>query len=611
MNKLGGSVLICVLLFGLYSSPNCRAQFRQLPIASTPVPEKLSNSNVNLKTTEDALKLPFWDDFSSGSYSPLLWESEGVNASYTIGISPPTLGVVVLDGVDENGQPYSATRLEQGEGDQLTSKPIDLSQSTVKNDVFLSFFWQAGGKGERPDASDALELYFLEPDGSWELVWSQEGEGDLSTEVFVQALLPVPEKFQFENFQFKFQHSGRLSGPFDTWVLDYIYLNKGRSATDRFPEDRALTQLPGSPFSPYFAIPYFEFDQKKIAGPISNEFNNLNNRFRAIEYTVNLINNATGEVLEAPNTETPFNPVPQALERRAFTSSDLQEEGLVGLIDAPMDVEVLMYLRAGDTYLEAGAGEAQSFNVDYRVNDTSRVVIPFRDYYAYDNGTADYAAGINQRGGMLALSYELSTPSYLSGVSIQFVNAAQRNNAIELMVWDSISNEPLYQEEVLIPADAGIGNISYFPLDTNILVKDHFFIGFTQFSNDYIYIGLDKSGDTGDKIFFNVLGAWQQNELVRGNLMMRPHLSLNPVVEAPEQPAIELLLYPNPVTEKLYITGEVSDITVFDFQGRLINIPQEVDKEGKMLNFTESQKGMYLINMVKNGQPLTRRIIVK
>jgi hypothetical protein len=93
--------------------------------------------------------------------------------------------------------------------------------------------------------------------------------------------------------------------------------------------------------------------------------------------------------------------------------------------------------------------------------------------------------------------------------------------------------------------------------------------------------------------------------------MMRAHLSLDPVVEEVDLPEEELSFYPNPVTERLFIRGEVDDLMVFDFQGRLINIPQEVDKEGKMLNFTESQKGMYLIKMVKNGQPITRRIIVK
>jgi hypothetical protein len=369
--------------------------------------------------------------------------------------------------------------------------------------------------------------------------------------------------------------------------------------------------LPGSPFSPYFAIPYFELRQEQITAPISNEFNNLNNRFRAMEYTVRLTNEGTGELLQEPNTNTPFNPVPQSLERRSFVSSSLNAENLVEQINEPMDVEVMTYLRAGDGLLEEDSGGAQRAVVDFRANDTSKVVIPFRDFYAYDNGTADYAAGINQRGGMLAVAYNVSTPAYLSGVSIQFTNAVHRNNAIELMVWDSIGSEPLYQEEVLVPDDAGLGSFSFFPLDTNILVRDEFFIGYTQFSNDYIYVGLDKSGDTGDKIFYNVLGSWQQNDIVSGNLMIRPHVSLSPIVEENEPSEEELVLYPNPVTARLFILGDVGDVSVFDFQGRLIKIPQEEDKNGKMLNFTESQKGMYLIKMVKNGQHFTKRIIVQ
>ena len=93
--------------------------------------------------------------------------------------------------------------------------------------------------------------------------------------------------------------------------------------------------------------------------------------------------------------------------------------------------------------------------------------------------------------------------------------------------------------------------------------------------------------------------------------MMRAHLSLDPVVEETELPDDDLVIYPNPVTERLYVVGEVTDVKVFDFQGRLINIPQEEDKAGKMLNFTESQKGLYLIKLVKNGQSLTQRIIVQ
>ena len=136
-----------MLLLGLLISFDSLAQFRQLPIPSHSI-SKEPASTYNLKTAEDALQLPFWDDFSSGEYSELLWEAKGVNASFTTGISAPSLGVVVFDGVDETGQPYSSTRLEEGEGDQLLSKPIDL---TAAEDTYLSFYWQAGGKAERPD----------------------------------------------------------------------------------------------------------------------------------------------------------------------------------------------------------------------------------------------------------------------------------------------------------------------------------------------------------------------------------------------------------------------------------------------------------------------------
>jgi hypothetical protein len=45
--------------------------------------------------------------------------------------------------------------------------------------------------------------------------------------------------------------------------------------------------------------------------------------------------------------------------------------------------------------------------VDFRINDTVRTIVPIRDFLAYDNGSVDYSAGINQRSGMLAVRYEV------------------------------------------------------------------------------------------------------------------------------------------------------------------------------------------------------------
>lgn len=212
---------------------------------------------------------------------------------------------------------------------------------------------------------------------------------------------------------------------------------------------------------------------------------------------------------------------------------------------------------------------------------------------------------------MLALEYTALNPAYLSGISINFTNIAQRGNAIELMVWDSLGNEPLLREEVIIAQDDALASFAYFPIDTNIMVQDTFYIGFAQYSNDYLHVGLDKSGDTGEKVYFNVLGSWQQNEEVSGNLMIRPHLSQSPVQEDPEETVPEARLYPNPVVDRLLITGQVTAVAVFDFQGRVIKVPEEGDKQGKILNFTGIQKGMYLIKFRQDERSFTKRIIVK
>src|SRR5690606_12525630 len=128
------------------------------------------------------------------------WESTGVAVSNTMGIDPPSLGSAYLDGVDQGGNPYATSMLENGEGDQLMSMVFDLSSLIVDDSVYLSFFWQAGGKGEMPDVNDKLELSFLDASGAWVTVWETFG-GDLETGLFVQELIALDPAFLHENFR--------------------------------------------------------------------------------------------------------------------------------------------------------------------------------------------------------------------------------------------------------------------------------------------------------------------------------------------------------------------------------------------------------------------------
>lgn len=606
--------LTATLMLGhMYSA---MAQFSQLPVV---LPKSINRATLPANRVQnEPLSLPFWDDFSDGRISEMHWESKGVMASMTMGVDPPSVGVVFLDGVDERGNPYERERLANGEGDQLLSMPVDLSSisASERETVFLSFFWQAGGRGEMPDAIDQLELYFLDLDGDWNKVWETFGGDAEEQNEFTQELVRLSPEYFHEGFRFRFQVVGRLSGPFDTWLLDYIYLDKGRSPSDYFFEDRTLTRLPGSPFGKYTAIPHFflETEANGLLDVIEGQFKNLSNRFRAMEYTIQLRNSQDNSVISNVNLNTPLNPVPSAQERRDFSSR--VSETIDWREGEPFDLETLMYLSTGDQWKVAGVVAGDTIfepSIDYRINDTVRTIIPIRDFLAYDNGSADYSAGINQTSGMLALRYDTPQPVYVSGVSVNFTNFLQRGNAIELMIWDSLERRALYRKEVLIPETEEKDEFAYFPLDTNIMVNDSFFVGFMQFTNDFIYVGLDKTTDTGEEIFFNVYGVWEQNAAVRGSLMIRPHLSLEQVVDIVEEEQAEISAFPNPVLDdRLTIHGDFEDLVVYDFQGREIKVFPESVENGKIINFTGQHRGVYLIRVMDRNNKLKYiRIILK
>lgn len=592
-----------------------QAQFQQLPIANQD--QKESFAAPNARQQNERLSLPFWDDFSSGTLNPELWELFGVSYSNTIGINAPSLGVVVLDGVDATGTPYSRERLTTGEGDRLSSLPIDLSAvtSAEQSEVILSFFWQAGGKGEMPDDTDQLELQFLDRSGQWVTVWEQQGGDEQDPTRFNQELIPVVGDYFHEAFRFRFLFRGRLSGPFDTWLIDYVYLNTGRNMQDTFYEDRTLTTLPNSPLGKHTAYPLALLDDDLAAGNrVGSQFLNLSNRFRAMEFTALLRNRQTGRTIRQINANTPLNPVPQALERRDFSSSPVESASIMDETEE-FDLETLIYLTTGDqSKVDRIVGRDTIFepSVDFRLNDTVRSLTPIRDFFAYDDGSADYAAGINQTSGMLAVRYHTPSPVYLKGVSINFTNYLQRGTSLELMVWDSLARNPVYVGEILIPDLPGRDEFAYFPIDTTIQVSGAFYVGFMQFTNDFVHVGLDKSTDAGDEIYFNVYGEWQQNDRVVGTLMIRPHVSREPLAIPPPLQDEEVKAYPNPAMGGVvFVSGVADRLVVMDFQGREINVPVESTENGSFLNFDGKQKGLYLVRILQNGKWKAIRLIIR
>ena len=566
---------------------------------------KAALANQQSRISNTAL-IPFWDDFSQG-LDTLAWDFDGVIYSETIGNNLPSFGALVFDGVDASGRPYSREVRDQGFADLLTSQEFDLTPLDV-NTLTLTFFWQAGGKAELPDENDRLVLQFLDADSLWTTVWSVNGGIERDSENFTRETISVEAEYFHENFKFRFYNEARLSGPFDAWIVDYILLTPTPTGAPPSISDRALTQPNQFLIGNYGAIPYFLLDSFSAENfsPISNEFFNLENRFRAMEYSV-FVGDAENTI--PINQNTPFNPVPNASERRAFISNDLSS---FEKFESETELILETYLTTGDREFFTILERDTTFysNIDLRANDTVRSTFPLRDYLAYDTGNPDYAAGINQRSGELVVRYEIPQSLYIQGISINFTDPSQADQPIDILIYQDLDEPAVYREEVLVPRSEN-GSLAYFPIDTTIQVTEEFYIGFAQFTNEFIHVGLDKNNDQGEEIFYNVRGAWAQNEEVRGALMIRPHLSLTSPFGDAELPDSELRIYPNPVSTILTVEADILYSQLFDSFGREILPAKEVTTKGEIINFTGQKSGVYVLHVMTPSGLKTKRILVK
>ncbi|MEM1408482.1 MAG: hypothetical protein AAGG59_16990, partial [Bacteroidota bacterium] len=207
--------------------------FGQLTVEPIPRPSHKAPKNSRTQS-QDPLSLPFWDDFSFTQNVPSdsLWQdSDNVRISEDVGVAAPSINVASFDGLTATGISYSANSDSQGETDVLTSCPILLGSLGISDDVYLSFFYQFGGAGDVPEENqgDSIVLEFLSitPDTTfWEQIWPTNS-GELNrTGEFVQDIIRLDDDSYFsDEFQFRFRSFGRQSGLWDTWNVDYVYMN--------------------------------------------------------------------------------------------------------------------------------------------------------------------------------------------------------------------------------------------------------------------------------------------------------------------------------------------------------------------------------------------------
>jgi hypothetical protein len=566
----------------------------------------LSETKFTKDSNKSVLGLPFFDDFSyDRSIASIdLWEQSSVFVNRSYPLNPPTIGVATFDGLDRSGlardfNPSNTT----DPSDTLLSKEIDLSGS---NSVYLMFYYQAKGIGDAPEIQDKLVLEFFNDTLGWEQVWSSD---DTVLQDFTKVVAVIDEpKFLHDSFQFRFRNYATISGNFDHWHLDYVKLDELLNATDTSQlNDVAFVYSSPSFLNRYFEMPWTHFlnnEVSELKDSIDIKLRN-NDASTNVDYQYNVFEN-DNQIFHYPLIGV----------SRNVSVLSYDTIGNFSFSDPPINVESNVFNSfQSDTatfVIQNIIGTASS---DNKLNDTIYHNQNFYSHFAYDDGTAESAYGINVNGARLAYEFSLNRPDTLRAVQMYFPQMLDSVSHIpfNLTIWEKINGLPgdILHTQTVFPVHTE--NMAYhtYYIDQPFKIVGTFYVGWKQITDDLLNIGLDKNNEANNYMLYDAGAGWTISSYP-GSWMIRPILSMNEIVSSVIDINVGFQVYPNPVLSELSIVTSSlnSIISIYSLQGVLlkrINVDSGVNK----IDVNDLSSGVYFVELLNDEGKECQKIIVR
>ena len=462
------------ILFSFSISYAQNGNFELLPITSNPA---LQNVPIKAKTRGvDSISLPFVDDFSyAGPYPDAdLWLDNYVYINNDMAFNAPSVGVATFDAIDAKGRAYS-NGTQVASADTLTSNFINLKDyvgtdgikrnlSTADN-VVMSFFLQPKGLCYAPLVEDSIVLEFRDNTGKWTYIKGYSGipEADLkknpldTVPPFTYYALSINEaKYFYGKFQFRFRNYGRTGGAYEQWHLDYVKIAPNRDITTKKLDDLAFVETPKPILKRYTSMPW-KHAQPQLATEVQDSFSakfynhfattrnptNTNLKITASNGIVAIpaftladaFNVTAGQVVTAVGKKYPTALVSQLATIAATT------EKLVVTTEYSLTID---------------AQEGKDLKRTAVRNDITITKTVFDNYFAYDDGTAEFQFSATGTDIQTAIRFKANIADSLRGVmfAFPFINGnAPKDALFHLRIFkDSLKTTPIYEKKNVSPS---------------------------------------------------------------------------------------------------------------------------------------------------------------
>ena len=627
MNNIIKNILILLFISTVSFSQEVLTDLGMNPVLAKKYQTEKNNLQKLNAVKLDTISLPFLDDFSKEDIYPdaSLWLDSNVFINRDYPIAPPTLGVATFDGVSKTGCPYDTTLANGGislPADKLTSKPIRLDL-LPSDSVYLSFFWQAKGRGNDPEPSDTLLLDFLNPTTKqWKNIWYKMGYNPASNDTaFKLVSIYIGDTAFLKNaFRFRFRNYATISGNVDHWHLDYVFLDKHRNKADTIFSDVAFAYNSRSLLKNYYAMPWEQYQSSEMKSNLSFFIRNNDTVVKNTLFKDSIFN-ATGGI------ETSYNG--GGLNISAYKTNGLFKDPLFA--NPTLNGYSFPILSKATSFsLESVLNTTPDKN---RWNDTLRFTQNFGSYYAYDDGTVEAGYGLNVFGGQIAYKFTLNSPDTLDVIQMLFnwvaTNVNQRS--FRLRIWNDAGGLPgslIYEDSLVTPNYQFIDHTNWdnvvnmfypYKLTTPKILSGTFYVGWIQYTTDLLNIGFDKNTNSNNKMFFNTGNGWTQS-VIPGSWMIRPVFRDTSLIMHVDNITSEtsFIIFPNPSTGKISIqTKNISaldnseyTISIFTITGQNVYSEKRISPNSE-IDISNLREGLYFVRIEnKNGQMMNQKLIL-
>ncbi len=600
--------------------------------------------NSNARGTEmvlfptDTIALPsvgVRDNFMYDSRRPdsTMWDlalNPGVYVNRGWATAPINLGVCTFDGLNAQGFPYDQFSAISSSMlcDELTSRHFDLSGYSPSDSVYLSFWWEAQGKGYAPNQVDSLQVQVNIPAWNtagevWKTVWFMEGYNPQFPDTsFHVAMIKLDSASYFANgFRFRFRNYASGCGSNDHWHIDEVLFKPNRLANDTFINDVFFVYDMPSLFQDFQEIPGSHYTASQMANNINMYIRNNDTITRNVTYSFEIfaVGNSTPLFNYAGGADGNLFP----FDSSGYSTYAPHENPNFSYSYTPFSVPDTGYYYVNHMLKKGTAPTSPVDTVTYYQR--------MYNAYAYDDGSAEVGYGLYGSGGLLAYRFDLpiGVLDTLTAIQMHFLPVLDidvlQYREFRLTVWNhNVSTSGpgtiIYQERGESPYYApDVSNrFTTYGIDSGIVVlSGTFYIGWQQEGVDRLYIGMDLENDNHSKVYYNTSGVWYTS-IYPGSLMMRPvfgdDYDVSGIEEGSSSSAISV--YPNPSSQLFLISGLSSNqnysATLVDIYGREV-IRETVNTTQKSINVSAFAPGMYILRITDEAGKIAgvERVIIE